>query len=294
MKSPTRLASVLELALAAGFWGFGFIATVWSLKTLSAMEITAMRFGIAMLVGLPFLFTLQVRQIWRRDFAWAFLPAILLTGTLIFQTYGLQYTTATKSGFITTLYVVFIPVLESLLKRKRLPWSLWGCVIVALLGTALIVNLGFTDLNLGDVLTLICAVFAALQIYYIGMISPRIKTPFAFNIMQSIWCFAFAFPFVINTDFASKLADIPNWPFLTLIGMLSLSIGSTVLAFFLQVRAQARLSPTVSSLLCLLESPFSLIFAFCLLNENLGASEAFGAVLIFAAAVGASVLEVKK
>jgi drug/metabolite transporter (DMT)-like permease len=73
--------------------------------------------------------------------------------------------------------------------------------------------------------------------------------------------------------------------------MFSLAFGSTVLAFFLQVKAQAFLSPTVASLLCLLESPFAMIFAAALLGETLGPLEGAGAALIFVSAAGASVIE---
>jgi drug/metabolite transporter (DMT)-like permease len=78
------------------------------------------------------------------------------------------------------------------------------------------------------------------------------------------------------------------------IGLLSLSLGSTTLAFYLQVRAQAHLSATVSSLLFLLESPFALIFAFLLLGESLSTMEAIGAFLIFTAAVLASLREARQ
>jgi drug/metabolite transporter (DMT)-like permease len=76
--------------------------------------------------------------------------------------------------------------------------------------------------------------------------------------------------------------------------MASLSIGSTTLAFYLQTRAQARLSATVSSIIFLLESPFALIFAFLLLGESLSFMEASGALLIFISALLVTIRESRR
>jgi drug/metabolite transporter (DMT)-like permease len=73
--------------------------------------------------------------------------------------------------------------------------------------------------------------------------------------------------------------------------MLALGLGSTVIAFYLQIRGQARLSPTVGSILCLLESPFAMIFAILLLSQMPTGLEYIGAAFIFIAAAGASLKE---
>ena len=137
--------SVAELLIASAFWGFGFVAARWALEALNANEVTLVRFAVAAAVGLPFTLTKRARQVWKQNLRWSFVPAIFLLGTLIFQTWGLNYTTSTKSGFITTLYVVFVPLLEAGLNKGRMPRSLWVCVAGALLGTALIVVFGFSE-----------------------------------------------------------------------------------------------------------------------------------------------------
>ncbi len=280
-----------ELVFAACLWGFGFIAAVWALKVVDAFELTLLRFALASVTGAAIIYfnlkTLPLKQLWR----WSFWPAIFLTGTLVFQTWGLQYTTATKCGFITTLYVVFVPLLESWHRKRKLPWSLWTCVAGAFVGTVMIVNVGLTGLNIGDFLTFICALFAAAQIYYVGLISPQIKHPFAFNTLQSVWSALICMPFFFHGGMAGDLADWLNWPATAVAGVCSLAFGSTVLAFSLQIKAQARLSPTVASLLFLLESPFAMLFAMSILNEVIGPLEATGAAVIFFSAVGASWIE---
>jgi drug/metabolite transporter (DMT)-like permease len=78
---------------------------------------------------------------------------------------------------------------------------------------------------------------------------------------------------------------------LAIIGLLSLTFGSTLIAFALQVRAQRVLSPSIASLIFLLESPFALIFAIYFLNESMTDLQATGALLIFFSAVGATLAE---
>jgi drug/metabolite transporter (DMT)-like permease len=287
-------APIAELMVAASLWGFGFIATAWALKAVHAFELNFLRFTIAAAVSFlilaPRLKKINLRPLMRLSL-W---PAIFLFGTLIFQTWGMHYTTATKAGFITTLYVVFVPVLESFHLKRKLPVSMWVCVGLALVGTIMIVNVGLDSINTGDVMMLVCAFFATFQIYYLGIVSPKVKEPFAFNSVQSLWCWVFSIPLLFHAGVPTHILEASRWDYKSIAGVLSLALGSTVLSFFLQVRAQAKLSPTVASLLCLLESPFAMIFAMYWLDERLGNWESAGAALIFVSAVAASYIESTK
>lgn len=284
-----RLISTAELFLAASLWGFGFIGTIWSLQVMSAFQLSFVRFALASLVGLCFFLGTDMRRAFLGQWRLSFLPGLFLFLTLYLQTWGMQYTTATKSGFITTLYVVFVPILESFMHRRPLPLTLWICVIASLIGTGLIVNVGFESINFGDVLTFLCAIFATIQIYYLGLVSPKVERPFIFNVNQTAWAALLSLP-VIFFEPLQNLPLLPQWPTTAFVGLGVLVVGSTLIAFFLQVRAQAHLTPTVSSLLFLLESPFALIFAAYFLGETMGLTESIGALLIFCSAVGASLI----
>jgi drug/metabolite transporter (DMT)-like permease len=283
-----------ELLLAASLWGFGFIAARWALTVLDANEVTFARFAVAALVGLPWIWSRGPRAVWQQNLRASFIPAVLLLGTLIFQTWGLNYTTATKSGFITTLYVVFVSLAEAALSRRPMPKSLWLCVLLALLGTALIVDLGFGEINRGDLLTLVCAVLAAAQIYWLGIVSPGVTHAFAFNVLQNTWAALMAWPLIDSSVLVDKFRGASAWPKEAWLGLASLAFGSTVIAFFLQVRAQRRLPPTVSSLIFLLESPFAWLFAMMFLRESFRGLEGLGAVLIFASALMATLIESRR
>jgi len=291
--SRSQWRAVVELVFAASLWGFGFVAVVWALEKVTPIQLTFLRFFLAALLGLGLLLHSRLRahfcsrDLWRLSF-W---PAILLVATLLVQTWGLRYTTAVKSGFITTLYVVIVPVMESLISRQPLRPALWACVGVAMLGTALIVNLGLESLNFGDFLTLICAFFAAGQIMAIGWVSRKVRAPFTFNLIQTWWAVLLLAPLLSSEPMSWSQMTLWDWSSKPLFGLLTLAFGSTVVAFFLQVRAQAKISATVSSLLFLLESPFALLFAVLLLAESLSILEGMGALLIFLAAVVASWVE---
>jgi drug/metabolite transporter (DMT)-like permease len=283
-----------ELLTASALWGFGFIATVWAFAVFSPFEVSFLRFALAGSLIVFFLFKASDRSLIRSYLQVAFLPGLLLSVTLIFQTWGLVYTTPTKSGFITTLYVVFVPILESILSKRGLPWSLWACVALALFGTSLIVNIGFESLNVGDALTFVCAIAATFQIYWLGVVSPKIGRPFVFNLVQACWGALICAPVLFFEPLGTKLLQFQSWPPLAWVGLLSLTFGSTVIAFYLQVRAQKHLSATVSSLIFLLESPFALIFAILLLHESLNTTESIGAGLIFLSATFATLIEARR
>lgn len=289
-----RALASAELLTAAALWGFGFVATIWAFKVFSPFELTFLRFALSASLLVFVAVTAAGRASLREYLKIGFLPAFLLSLTLIFQTWGLQYTTPTKSGFITTLYVVFVPILESVLSKKGLPWTLWGCVLLALTGTALIVDVGMDTVNVGDALTFVCAIAATFQIYWLGVVSPKIGRPFAFNLVQAAWGALICLPVVLFEPLPAKLGQIGTWPPLAWAGLLSLTFGSTVIAFFLQVRAQKFLSATVSSLIFLLESPFALIFSLLLLGQTLKFTESIGAALIFMSAAAASMIEARR
>jgi len=281
--------AILELLVAAALWGFGFIATKWILGTLGAFELLFVRFLLASLIGLPFV--LATEHSFKKKFKLSFWPGVLLMGTLAFQTWGLEYTTPTKSGFITTLYVIFVPLLESALGRKRLPFEMWLCVLIALVGTGLIVDIGLGQINFGDALTFISAIIATGQIYWMGSVSPNVTRAFVFNVYQCFWCLFFFLPTLHFHEFFSKVSNCQAWPLQVWVGFLSLAAGSTIIAFYLQVKAQKDLSRTVSSLLFLLESPFAMLFAILLLGDRLTMRESAGALLIFVAAFLATWIE---
>ena len=296
--SRKQTGATFELVFAAGLWGFGFIAMVWSLKAMGPLAITGWRFVIAALVSA--VIVLAKPSLWRdvnwQQFRLAAIPGILLCITLIFQTWGLKYTTATKSGLITTMYVLIVPIFDVWFLKHRQSRFHYFYVFISLIGVSLICDLprlfvshsdapSFSQSwNIGDLLTFICACAAAVQIFWFGLISKKVGSAFVFNGFQSVW--AGVVPLILSffLEPAPNLKMFTASMSLPLIGLLSLSIGSTVIGFGLQVRAQKILSPSLASLLYLLESPFATVFAIYFLGESLALSQWFGAGLVILAA----------
>lgn len=302
----TETMGVLELTIAAAFWGFGFIGAMWALESMGPLTITGWRFTVTALVSAGIAFAIPSL---RKDLTWdqaklAFFPGVLLSLTLLIQTWGLRYTTATKSGFLTTLYVLFVPLLESWWLKRTTPRYHWVFVIAALIGVALICDLPSaihgivsdvvvsSDLhererwNIGDWATLLVALLSALQIFWFALIHERIRSSFTFNAWQALW--AGIFPLALAILFEDALAPFAATS-QALRGLFALTFGSTLIAFALQVRAQKSISPSLASLLYLLESPFAVVFAFFLLDERFTTLTGSGAALILAA-LGASVV----
>src|SRR5690606_19211986 len=154
---------------------------------------------------------------------------------LFFQTWGLIYTSATKSTFITCLYVILVPIFERVfLNRKLSPWHLFYAA-AALVGLLILADAkNFSSINFGDFLTFLCAILSALHILVLSKLAPNVKSPFALNTWQCLWA---AMPMVVL-----MLLFPPDRPDLTqskvLAGIAFLSLFSSLIAFWLMVRAQ--------------------------------------------------------
>jgi drug/metabolite transporter (DMT)-like permease len=133
--------------------------------------------------------------------------------------------------------------------------------------------------NLGDLLTFIAALAAALHIIFVGRVSRQVDSPMAMNAWQSLVCALVTGAVYLALGEAPAVYDIQG-----VVGLLYLVVASTVMAFMLQIRAQQVLSPSTASLLFLLESPFAAVFGFIFLSEVLSLYQWVGAGLILAAA----------
>jgi drug/metabolite transporter (DMT)-like permease len=289
LNKKTKQTAVLELVLASLLWGFSFIATIWAFDALDALSTVTVRFVIVLVAGLPFLWLPSLAS--SRSWAQArlvFWPGIFMGLSMVLQTWGLRYTTATKSSFITVLYVLMVPFIERVFLRRKLPPKIFLFAFMGLFGTALICQFqpfqpSLLKWNIGDALTFGCAIAGALQIIFVGNSAAKIKSAFAFNLYQTLW--ALVIPILAFPIFGGFRFD--GFTALSLFGLLFIAFGSTLVAFMLQVRAQKVLSNSLASMLFLLESPFAAVFAALFLSEQLDLPQWAGAVLIMAAALGA-------
>lgn len=275
----TQKQAVIELLFAGILWGFSFIAARWALGGFGPFWVCTFRFLAAFVMAL---FLIREERSTRKLSAQlSVLPGLLLGITLLLQTRGLQLTTVTKSSFLTTLYIVFIPLFDWIFFRNRPTLRVVMWIVVALVGAALITKTEYGSWNRGDLLTLICAVTSAWQILHIGRISQKVTRPFLFNAYQSLFAGLISLPFAVGWESLQFPTDPLPW-----IGILFLAIGVCLIAFTIQIRVQKILPSTTVSMFFLLESPIATFFAWLLFNEVMTWDQFLGAGLIIAAAAG--------
>lgn len=277
----TKNRAVGELIFAGVIWGFGFVATIMALEVFSPAETLVYRFIIAAGIGELISLIMGGPSLCpaREDFFRALPAGILLGGMLLLQTIGLKFTTATNGGFITSLYVIIVPLLNVILFRTRSIWLNYLFAALALVGTFMLIGGKWEHINKGDLWTLGCSFIAAFHIIYIGKISNKVGNAFRFNNFQSFWCLIVLLPLLLFQDHITLLTT--HWR--SWWGVLSLGLASSVIAFYLQIRTQKVLTDSTASMLFLLESPFAAFFGYLFLKEQLGLWQTLGAVLILAA-----------
>lgn len=277
--------AVLELVLAGILWGASFTLVNWALKEFSTSTLIFWRFLLAFLLGEIFLFVF-FREDFKKSHSDIMLSApagFFLALSLILQTQGQIYTTATNSGFITSLYVIIVPLIGGIFYRHKIRLAHFALGITAFIGMGMLLNIhdfSAYKFNQGDLLTLACAVAAAFHIITVGIKAPKTQSAFRFNTYQNFWTLLVVLPFLAFEIIHKNVSLWPNPSFKTIACLVSLSILVSMVAFFLQVRSQKILSTTTSSLLCLLEAPNAFLFALFFLNESLGMIQVLGMILI--------------
>ncbi len=279
-----HLRGTLCPLLAAFLWGSAFIAQSVSADVMGPFTFTATRSWI----GAAALFLLSVllrRRIptpakrdssYRRRLAWGgIICGLALTIATNLQQAGLADTSAGKAGFITSLYVVLVPIF-GLFCHRRASLTVWASTAIALVGLYLLcINEGFA-IQASDSLILLCAVFFALQILIVDRLP---------DINGIHLCCAQLVVVAVTSTVLMFVFEQPNltailscWFPLVYVGVFSSGI-----AYTLQIVSQQGTNPTVVTLLLSLESVFSVLLGWALLGDTLTLREGLGCVVMFGA-----------
>ena len=286
-----KMQSNILLLLTAIIWGSAFVAQKSGMDYVEPFTFNGIRTFIGGLVLIPVIFFMEKKnppeEISREEktkknkelLIGGICCGLALFAASSLQQFGVSYTTAGKAGFITTLYVVFVPIISVLLRKKVRP-IMWLCVAMGAVGLYL---LCMTDasfrLTFGDTLVLLCAVAFAVHILTVAHFSPKmdgIKLSciqfLTVGIVSMVCMFIFEHP-----DIHAILdCAVP----ILYAGMLSCGLGYTF-----QVVAQKHAEPTVASLLMSLESVFAVVFGALLLHETMSMRELSGCLIIFIAVI---------
>jgi drug/metabolite transporter (DMT)-like permease len=262
--------SLLAITLV---WGATFVVVKRSTEDLAVFPFLGIRFAIAFLTLLPFVWTQRVYITRLGLLRGLGLGSILFLGYAT-QTVGLQYTTASNAGFITGLSVVLVPLLVAITTQKLpRPSSVVG-IVSATLGLALL-SLGdkFT-LNSGDLLVLMCAVFFALHIFFVGRFAPS-ENP---TILAAGQILAVSLLSGLFSFFSPH--ETQNFTSYAWFGILLTAIPATSIAFVVQMKMQQFTTSTHTALIFSAEPVFSALFAFFLAGEILTPQGLAGAALV--------------
>jgi len=273
MSRPSRLLAESLLVLATIIWGGTFVATRAGLDHVSPLLIIAIRFLASFLIVGPAL-ALAGRR-WWRHFGLGALLGVVLAGGYMLQTVGLQFTTASRSAFLTYLFAILIPPLQRVISRRRLSAGNLIGLAVVIVGTVLMTHPWDTaGWNEGDLITLAGAVCFALFIVLIdrfGQDAPAVDlVPTQFLVAGAI---ALAAALVFEPiRLAINPAAILTIGYLTLLG--------TVGALGLQTVFQVYSTPVRATTIYALEPVFAAIFGITLIGESVGALELAGGAII--------------
>jgi drug/metabolite transporter (DMT)-like permease len=277
-----RLRADLFLLLVALVWGSAFVAQRLGMEQVGPFTFNAARFAVGALTLAPILGWRRLRAMPRAELRGGALLGLLLFGAASLQQIGLIWTTAGKAGFITGLYVVFVPLLLALAWRERVGWSSWLGAGLATVGLFLL-SLRVTGLSQagfglapGDGWVLGSAVVWALHVIAIGRVAPG-RDPLRLALVQFVVCALLSVP-------AGLLLEPGTWAGLLLAGPAVLYAGviSIGLGYTGQVVAQRHTKPTDAAIILSLESVFAALAGWLMMGEALSPRQLSGCGLMLA------------
>jgi drug/metabolite transporter (DMT)-like permease len=272
-KSSSMIALVALVGVTA-VWGYTFLVVQDAIAHMPVMDFLAWRFLVASVVMIALRPTC-LRNVTRLELLRGFgLGAILGLG-YIAQTYGLRYTSAATSGFITGMFVVLTPVMSWILLRRKTNRNTWMVVALATVGLALL-SLNGWSVGMGELLTLGCAVFFAIHIVGLGEWSSQYE-PYAFSLLQIVAVAVISL--IAATHEGIALPPNPGvWAVVGITGVLA-----TAVAFFVQTWAQSLVSATRVAVVLTMEPVFAGLFAVVIGGNRLTLRTLAGAACILAA-----------
>ena len=276
-----QIKGSLTLILATIIWGSTFVAQSVGVEKIGPLTFLAVRCILAVLALLAAMFIrngknaitlLSNPRLWK-----AGIPCgVALFVATALQQIGLIYTTAGKAGFITSMYILLVPILGLFLKKKP-PKTVGISVVIATVGLYLISGAGLTGINTGDVLMLGCAAAFAVQILIVDHAAADVDS-IALNMVQALVCAILSGVFMLFTEEVTMSGILSCWFPLVYAGVLSMGV-----AYTLQIVGQKELEPTTASLLMSFESVFAAVSGWLLLNESFTLTEGIGCALVFGA-----------
>ncbi|MCC0036626.1 MAG: DMT family transporter [Hoeflea sp.] len=277
---PRHLANLLLLS-AGAIWGAGFVAQSTAMDNIGPFLFIGLRFLVAAVVLAPFAW-MEARKA-DRPVSPVHLRGFALIGLALFlgmalQQVGLTITTVTNSGFLTGLYVVFVPFIALLALRQPPHPVIWPAVMMTFAGIWMLAGGSLADLNKGDLLTIGCAAMWALQVILVGRFVGPSGRPLTLSFTQ--FSLAGVLGLGVGLTIESFVLDAV---IATLPEILFAGVIATGLAFTLQVIGQRYTTAPQAAIFLSTESLFAALFGALILGEQIPVLGYAGGLLIFMA-----------
>lgn len=289
------------LLLNTVIWGATFALIKGALDDSSPMIFVALRFGLAALLFLPFTYNQLLKANRQTLIAGSILGFFFFSGFAT-QTAGLNLTTATKSGFITGTFVVIIPILQLIIEKRKPRWFNLVSIFLVLIGLILLSSKGDhlfdlineigSDFNLGDFLTLLCAVLFAFQVVYVDVFTkkhPYMPMVFMQLFITGLGGVIFAIVFSVFDVETLKISLSSNLIF----AILYTALFASILATVIQLKYQKVVSPTKAGIIYSFEPIMAALFAYFLLTEKISNFGLLGGLFIFTGLLFSEIMESK-
>jgi len=263
-------------------WGTTFIAQDTGMDKIGPLTFNATRFLVGFLSIMPFALLIEKNKIYveinknkKLFFKLLFwIGLFLFLGTYLQQA-ALLYTDVANAAFFTIFYVPMVPIILFFIYSKSVHWSIWPSVLFCLFGVYLLSDFSDATIRLGDGLVILCALFWALHIIFIGNFIKSFNLPLFFGALQALVVSFFSFVFAIFLE-TITIANILNES----VSIIYAGVLSGGIAFTLQIYAQKNISPAPAGIIFSLEGVFATITAWIILNQVLGLDNIIGCILI--------------
>ncbi len=266
-----KLWSDIGLFYCAAIWGSTFIVTKGALDSVDPVVMVGIRFLVSAAILLPWVLKRRDKTLHMRE---GFYLSLFLAALYITQTVGLVYTTASNSGFITGLFIIFIPVFMYLFRRQK-PTRLQGLSAALAVAGMWLLTGGASGFNIGDALTLVAAAAYSAHLIFTDKYVKAEADPVLLVFHQFWMVSALSFAIALLSGSSLAVAGVNAWGVI-----LFLAVFPTLTAFFIQMLAQRHSEPFKVGIIFTLEPVFAALFAWTWGGEEFVPVKAAGGLLI--------------
>ena len=288
----SKTVSLLSALLCTFIWGTTFIAQDTGMDTIGPLTFNAVRFLVGFIFIIPIAFIFENKKILNEinNNKKLFLKLSFWIGLFLFlgtflQQAALLYTDVANAAFFTVFYVPMVPIILFMFYSKKIHWSIWPSVLLCVAGVYFLTDFTDATVRFGDGLVILCALFWALHIIFIGKFTEIFNIPLFFGALQGLIVSLFSFLFAIFFEDIVFTNILNEYASIIYAGVLSGGI-----AFTLQIYAQKKISPAPSAIIFSLEGVFAAIAAWIILDQVLGLNNLIGCFFILVGVIISQIL----